>query len=91
MAHSHKTIKGILTSRGKEDSATTIKSSSRYIFPIVIILRGKRIHSVFSIPAHPFGGLVLQVFFGQFGLVDAGIWLLTQNFEGLSCWYIFGA
>ena len=49
------------------------------------------VHSVFSIPAHPFGGLVLQVFFGQFGLVDAGIWLLTQNFEGLSCWYIFGA
>ena len=49
------------------------------------------LHSVFSIPAHPFGGLVLQVFFGQFGLVDAGIWLLTQNFEGLSCWYIFGA
>ena len=44
MAHSHKTIKGILTSRGKEDSATTIKSSSRYIFPILgIILRGKRI------------------------------------------------
>ena len=51
----------------------------------------KLVHSVFSIPAHPFGGLVLQVFFGQFGLVDAGIWLLTQNFEGLSCWYIFGA
>ena len=49
------------------------------------------LHSVFSIPAHPFGGLVLQVFFGQFGLVDAGIWLLTQNFEGLSCWYIFWA
>ena len=48
------------------------------------------IHSVSSIPAHPFRGLVLQVFFGQFGLVDAGIWLLTQNFEGLSCWYIFG-
>ena len=49
------------------------------------------IHSVYSITAHPFGGLVLQVFFGQFGLVDAGIWLLTQNFEGLSCWYIFWA
>ena len=49
------------------------------------------IHSVFSIPAHPFGGLVLQVFFGQFGLVYAGIWLLNQNFEGLSCWYIFWA
>ena len=50
------------------------------------------IHSVSSIPAHSFGGLVLQVFFGQFGLVDAGIWLLTQNFEGphVSCWYIFG-
>ena len=27
----------------------------------------------------------------QFGLVYAGIWLLNQNFEGLSCWYIFGA
>ena len=24
-------------------------------------------------------------------VVDAGIWLLTQNFEGLSCWYILGA
>ena len=47
------------------------------------------IHSVFSIPAHPFGGLVLQVFFGQFGLVDAGILLLTQNFAGLSCRYVF--
>ena len=50
----------------------------------------ERLHSVFSIPAHTFGGLVLQVFFGQFGLVDAGIRLLTQNFEGLSCWHIFG-
>ena len=49
------------------------------------------LHSVFSIPAHPFGGLVLQVFFGQFGLMYAGIWLLNQNFEGLSCWYILGA
>ena len=22
--------------------------------------------------------------------MDAGIWLLTQNFEGLSCWYVLG-
>ena len=49
------------------------------------------VHSVYSIPAHPFGGLVLQVFFGQFGLVDAGILLLTQNFAGLFCRYIFWA
>ena len=49
------------------------------------------VHSVFSIPAQPFRGLVLQVFFGQIGLVEAGIWLLAQILGGLSCWYIFWA
>ena len=49
------------------------------------------IHSVYSIPAQPFRGLVLQVFFGQIGLVEAGIWLLAQILGGLSCWYIFWA
>ena len=49
------------------------------------------VHSVSSIPAHPFGGLVLQVFFGQIGLVEAGIWLLAQILGGLPCWYIFWA
>ena len=48
------------------------------------------LHSVFSRPAHPFRGLVLQVFFGQFGLVEAGISLLAQNLGGLSCWYFLG-